>query len=368
MKKETIEKFENARVIELYTEEGWTVTKIAKEIGSAKTTITAYLLDNGVKVKGAKTIPSFDLDLVKELYSKGKSLTEIGKVFGVSRDTISKYLKLNNIDVVNYQNITKFNENVFDEINTEEKAYWLGFIYADGYISSSSNEFELSLAIVDLEHLNKFNEFMKHIHNNVKIGDSKCGDKVFKRCRWGVTNKHLWNVLNNYGCTPRKSLTLKFPDESIFIESDKYSKEELIRHFIRGYVDGDGCLSYQNKEHTIATLSILGTENFLNTLQQHIPEKNHKLQDNDKKSDITKVLTYNYGTAYRVASYLYSNSHIYLDRKYNKYLEYCRLYEELYRELQTNNGEGCDVNPVISTETKESVPSYRVETEPSSEE
>ena len=73
-------------------------------------------------------------------------------------------------------------------------------------------------------------------------------------------------------------------------------------------------------------------------------------------------------TAYRVASYLYNNSHIYLDRKYNKYLEYCRLYEESYRELQTNNGEGCDVNPVISTETKESVPSYRVETEPSSEE
>lgn len=45
-------------------------------------------------------------------------------------------------------------------------------------------------------------------------------------------------------------------------------------------------------------------------------------------------------------------------------MEYCRLYEELYKELQTNIGEDCDVNPEISTETKESVSSYSVETEP----
>ena len=356
MKKETIEKFEKARVIELYTKENWTVTKIAKEIGSTKTTITAYLLDNGIKVKGAKITPNFDLDLAKELYNKGMSLTKIGKMLGVSRDTISKYLKLNGIDIVNYQNITKFNENIFDNIDNEYKAYWLGFIYADGYISSSDNNFELSLSIIDLDHLNKFNEFMEHIHNNVKIGDSKYGDKIFKRCRWGVTNKHLWEILNSYGCTPKKSLTLKFPNESIFIESDKYSKEELIRHFIRGYVDGDGCLSFQNKEHTVASMSLLGTEDFLTTLQQYIPEKTHKLQNNSKESCITKVLTYNCRTAYKVASYLYNDSYIYLDRKYNKYLEYCRLYEKSYRELQTNNGEDCDVNPVISTEIKESVP------------
>lgn len=56
-------------------------------------------------------------------------------------------------------------------------------------------------------------------------------------CSWYVTNYHLWNTLNNYGCIPNKSLTLKFPDESIFKSKD------LIRHFIRGYFDGDGCFS-----------------------------------------------------------------------------------------------------------------------------
>jgi hypothetical protein len=60
---------------------------------------------------------------------------------------------------------------------------------------------------------------------------------------------------------------------------------------------------------------------------------------------------------------MYHNANIYLDRKYVKYMEYCRLYEESYRELQTNIGESCDANPEISTETKESVPSYSVDGE-----
>ena len=66
--------------------------------------------------------------------------------------------------------------------------------------------------------------------------------------------------------------------------------------------------------------------------------------------------------------YLYNDSTIYLERKYNKYLEYCRLFEESNKLLQTNNGEDCDVNPVITGETKESPASYSVETEPSIEE
>ena len=49
------------------------------------------------------------------------------------------------------------------------------------------------------------------------------------------------------------------------------------------------------------------------------------------------------------------NSKIYLDRKYLKYLEFCRLYEESYKELQTKIGKDCDVNPEVIIETKESV-------------
>ena len=66
----------------------------------------------------------------------------------------------------------------------------------------------------------------------------------------------------------------------------------------------------------------------------------------------------------KLAYYLYNNSTIYLQRKYEKYLEYCRLYKELYGELSGKNGEGCDANTVVNSEiTKGSESLYSVESE-----
>ena len=355
-----------------------TISELSKKYKVRGKLISDELRSQGYFVSGGASLSSIIgiHDAIEEYIKSDKtiSLTKLADKYEVKRQSISSRLKAMGIEVVNNQNKVKFNENIFDSVDTEEKAYWLGFIYADGYIKYNeegekpSYIFELSLSVEDVEHLRKFNLFMGHIKDNVKIGNSKCEGKIFKRCRWGIANKHLWNILNNYGCTPRKSLTLKFPDESIFIESNKYSKEELIKHFIRGYWDGDGCLSWCDKDHKQPHVSVLGTEDFLTEIKSHLPLKYDYVLGYNNKSEITRALSLHGRNGYELADYLYKNATIYLDRKYNKYLEYCRLYEESCRELQTNNGEGCDVNPVISTETKESVPLYRVETEPSSEE
>ena len=72
----------------------------------------------------------------------------------------------------------------------------------------------------------------------------------------------MHNALKEKGCVPNKSLILKFPDSVIF------SNKDLIRHFIRGYIDGDGCLCItQNK----CILSILGTQEFLSDLSKYLP-------------------------------------------------------------------------------------------------
>ena len=249
-----------------------------------------------------------------------------------------------------------FNENVFDNIDTEEKAYWLGFIFADGTISSSplrenaktQYQFELSLSSKDKEHLEKFAKFINY-KKSIYCDET--------RCRLSVYSKHLWNVLNCNGCTPNKSLTLKFPKIELF--SNKY----LIIHFIRGYVDGDGCLTYSNKEHTIPSFNVLGTSEFLENIQSYL-EINVKLSIlHSKSQSITKFFTLSGEKAFKVCYKLYNNSTIYLDRKYNKFIEYCRLYKELYKELESNIGESCDANPEINSETKESESSYSVEDE-----
>lgn len=74
------------------------------------------------------------------------------------------------------------------------------------------------------------------------------------------------------------------------------------------------------------------------------------------KNTITKVLSINGKNAFELAYYLYNNSNIYLKRKFDKYLYFCRVYKELYTKLQTENGEVCDDNPVLSSEIKKSEP------------
>jgi len=53
-------------------------------------------------------------------------------------------------------------EEAFDNIDTEEKAYWLGFLYADGWVSSKGNTVGLTLALKDIEHLKKYNNFLRY--------------------------------------------------------------------------------------------------------------------------------------------------------------------------------------------------------------
>lgn len=294
---------------------------------------------------------------IEESYLNGKSLTKLEKETGISRRRITKYLKDKGIEIINRQNRVKFDENIFDTIDSEEKAYWLGFIYADGYISDNDyciykNVFELGLKLSDVEHLNKFNTFTKHISNNVKT-DSY-------RCRWSIMNKHLWNVLNNYGCIPNKSLYLKFPNINIF------KSHELIRHFLRGYFDGDGCITFHKYIHTVTPVtSVIGTKEFLLDFINYskIPAT---FRHDSRHSECTFSLEYSKENAIKLINWLYNDCTIFLNRKYKLYNFFkngSRSVQEWTELLSIKNGELCDENTVVTEETKESSAPYSVEIE-----
>lgn len=256
-----------------------------------------------------------DLTAAEEEYAQSPiSIRELCQKYPVQRQTLTGWLLAKGYNVENKRAMKSFNIHYFDEIDTEEKAYWLGFLFADGSVTRYKNSYdiELSLKIEDKGHVEKFAKALgkEYVNNNSTY-----------RSRCIVGSKHMFNILCSYGCTPRKSLTLKFPDTSIFKD------ESLIRHFIRGYVDGDGCLSFANKEHTKANVSILGTEDFLNGIQKiYKSSKNYSL--NNKNNEITKVLGFYGKQGYEFAKFLYEDSTVYLDRKYEKYKQYCRLYQE----------------------------------------
>lgn len=248
-----------------------------------------------------------NVEKLLKLNSNGFTQKQIAKELGVSRATIQRTLRKMQVSTPNYHNALKFDNTVFDVIDTEEKAYWLGFLYADGNVSSTDNNVELSLSSVDIEHLEKYRKFLKN-KSEVKVGKIKNGTKEYERCRLTVTNKHFKEQLVKLGCVPNKSLVLKFP-------KDVFEKDSLKYHFIRGYVDGDGCISFTKTGRLV--LQIIGTKEFLFEVKTIIPEIRWASRDKRWKHN-TYALCCSCSKADATLTKLYKNSTIYLQRKYNK--------------------------------------------------
>lgn len=233
-----------------------------------------------------------------------KSHTEIALLYNVNRETVRRNLTKIGVKSINYHNEMKHDKDKFSVIETEEDAYWLGFIYADGYVSDN-NDFEIGLKESDYLHLEKFIKYL-NLNSNVKY------NKKQKSCRVIYRNKTLVDNLKNFGVVPRKSLILKFPYDKI--------SDNLIKHFIRGYFDGDGCISiYSNKlGRKIVQVSLLGTNHFLNGIRKFSPIifPNFIMKNNNER---TFILSTAHKKARIFIDWLYKDSTIYLDRKYEKY-------------------------------------------------
>lgn len=248
-----------------------------------------------------------DIEELKKLNASGLTQKEIIKVLKISRSTLHKTLRRNNMSTPNYHNEIKFDNTVFDKIDTEEKAYWLGFLYADGNVSSTINNVEISLSARDIDHLKKFNIFIKN-KADVKIQTSKCNNKEYLRCRLTITSKYFKNQLIKLGCIPNKSLVLKFP-------SNKIINKKLVNHFIRGYVDGDGSITFTKSGRL--SLSIIGTYEFLSSIREIYPQFSDLKKDKRWKNNTYYIICHT-NKADEVLTSLYKNATIYLQRKYNR--------------------------------------------------
>lgn len=256
------------------------------------------------------------LDL-KKRYEKGETLQEIADSICVSRQTVSKWLKSIGTAIYKKNKMINLNQNIFDEINTEEKAYWLGFLFADGNLSSKGYYIRLNLSSNDKSHMEKLRKFLNY---ECEIKDYK--NKGNGISRISVSNKHLWETLKSKGCVPNKSLILKFPLK--VFENHK----NLIRHFIRGYWDGDGCLTYRDKEKKRPEVNVISTNEFLMEMQKYLPVKQKEnIPIKHKGNDVIRTWTCEGKSALNVAEYLYKETNVYLDRKYEKYLEFVELYK-----------------------------------------
>ena len=214
-----------------------------------------------------------------------------------------------------------FNQDYFENIDTDEKAYWLGFFFADGCITINKkgdnkqySQYKIQLTSIDREIIEKFSKAIDY--NNNKISVYK--DKYYYL---HLTSKKMFDDLSFLKCTERKSLILTFPNiDQIYIS-----------HFIRGYFDGDGSISTRDQNvkfknhiaiYTSANIHFCGTLEFLTELKSNIPFlTNSKLKiekDNRKSTNCYSLRFSGYKRIKLFYDYIYTNS-LFLYRKNEKF-------------------------------------------------
>lgn len=262
-----------------------------------------------------------DKDII-DLYLAGLSTLKIAKQLGLPKWKPAYILKKNNIVLrSNKINSKKFqcDDYYFKKIDSEEKAYWLGFIYADGYITKP-NIVAISLAIKDKEHLQKINNCLKSTYKIKEYIQSQGYNPNTSYCRLSITSDQLFSDLNKAGCLLNKSLILQPP----------VLDKELIIHFIRGYFDGDGSWAISNKDRIGFSFKLCGTKEILNFIQENLNTKS-KLYKRKKDNKNNYYISVSGWQVMNIMNKLYLNSSIYLDRKYKLYLQAKSRYEEIHK-------------------------------------
>lgn len=253
---------------------------------------------------------------IKELYLKGLSTTEIANVAGCTHKNISSHLKKMNINIRKPHQIRKYtlNEHYFSKIETEEQAYILGFLYADGYNQISKYQIRLTLQKSDYKILEKINKCINHNKPLIYLKNNTVVDL-------SINSKIMSIDLDKLGCMQNKTKKIKFPYSIL--------PKKLYRHFIRGYFDGDGCISINKikNDYINCQINITGNYDFIYELQKIFNSELNltmtKLQE--RKSGSFTVFYHGKNICYKLSDYMYRNNNISLERKEKLYKKICVL-------------------------------------------
>ena len=196
-----------------------------------------------------------------EMYVGGQSYSEVGRTFSVTSGAIAALLKRRGIKSRGCVRL-RVDDRFFEVVDAPEKAYFLGFLYADGYIDEKRHHVELSLQSKDkyiLEKLNRLVNHEKELTYRKAKKHWKTGNMESDGYRLYIKNKKIAGDLVNLGMRQRKSFTLAWP---------KFLTGDLAWHFVRGYFDGDGsiCIKTNGQGTRYGCCSIISSVDFIKDL------------------------------------------------------------------------------------------------------
>lgn len=258
---------------------------------------------------------------LKKAYEEKVYANVIGRECGVTRDTIEYWRKKFNIpkneNRLQSSRTHFYNTRFFKTIDSEEKAYWLGFLMADGAISRSGknkpyNRIDINLKIEDKEHLVKFQESIGSTYTiNEKFIENKKLDFSSSICHLRINSIDMAKDLMNLGVHPQKT------GKETFI---KIPNLPLERHFLRGFFDGDGSLiNSAFLRFNIGSASKSMLEEINNHLLSNIGVDFSIYEEKQYGIPFFKIDSQCRPKNKAFLEYIYKDSTVYLKRKYDLY-------------------------------------------------
>lgn len=308
---------------QLYTE-GKSIKEISEITHWSEETVTNMLSQTAKNRYPIELMADKDKEDIKDKYLNGLSTVAIGKEYGITHHKVADILETFEIDRDHrFKRIYTLNEKYFDHINTPNKAYILGLLFADGHNEFKKGTVSITLKEDDKDILEMVKKELNSDHELEYIPSHK---QTIKGKEYTVAGQYRLVMFSSYMCEslmccgmiPNKSNRLKFP---------MYLPEELYSHFVRGYFDGDGSMGFHdvskiNKKRL--GISILGTYDFVFVLSKYLKEYlgiDFKLSEASNKNGITTVLYINKAESQKkFCEWMYSDADLFLKRKYEVYL------------------------------------------------
>lgn len=232
--------------------EGHSIKVIVQRTGTDACSVVYHLRMNGVPVDDMDTVAGW-------LYNIGNSIADVRAATGYSYEKLNKVFEEKKIEARSKTAVQIDNEDFFDKIDTSEKAYWLGFLCADGNVSADGKKVQVKLHERDAGHLEKFKAVIGY-HGAVHSYSAVTNYGAYTFSQINVTSPRMNASLVKNGCVPSKTMWLEPPEKLRFT---------LATHFIRGMTDGDGSLV--KRAGTVKGIKLYGVQKIVRWAEEIIP-------------------------------------------------------------------------------------------------
>ena len=283
----------------------------------------------------SRLLPDIEKEKICEMYLNGMSTVKIGKMYGLWNHSIAKVLKEKDIERDSSVFVRKYalDEAYFDEIDTPTKAYIYGFLLSDGTNNPDKGTVSISLQEEDKNILERMRREMKSEKPLEYLDYSNKHDFGYhykNQYRMLLFSRRICSSLSKHGLVKNKSLVVEFPNFN----------DEIMPSMIRGMWDGDGTLGLYN--NTI-NISLTATRMFCEGLEKYLEIKlNIKschIYDSSCHNGITKCICIGKNKdKIKFLKWMYKDANIYLQRKYDKYIQIMDYYNSTHLdEINMNN-------------------------------